>query len=573
MIYAGSLVNPQLLAMTKPDCRIFNSAYMDIEDVLAEICRAEEQGEMTVRLHTGDTTLYSTIHEQIEELEKIGISYDVTAGVSAFQAAAASLHAELTIPAITQSVILTRGSGRTKVPERESIRSFAAHQATMALYLSASLAEEVQQELLAGGYRAEVPVAVVYKASWEEEKIIRSTVGDFAAEMAREEIHKTAVILVGEVLRCDEASDADRAERSRLYDRAFTTGYRLAKDRTVWMCACTMQGAAQMKHLAALWAAQRPELSFSLHVKCKEHPENEAATLKELAAEAFPRVDAMVFFAAAGIAVRAVAHCINSKVTDPAVLSVDEGGNYCIPLLSGHLGGANDYAKQISALLGTQPVITTATDIEGRFAVDVFAKKNDLWISDMKKAKEISAAIVSGREISVFSTAPIDGDLPIGVRWTQEMQRADLIISDKVITEKTDALLLYERTVDVGIGCRKGTDKEQILAAIDDALQLVGLDRRQIHAISSIDLKQEEAGLWEAARLCGTEPRFFTAEELNAQEGSFSTSDFVKATTGVDCVCERAAVAASGGLLKIQKRIYENVTIALAQRDVKLHWQ
>ena len=176
VIYAGSLVNPALLQYTREGCEIHNSAEMTLEQVLAVVKAAEAAGKTTVRLHTGDSSIYGAVREQFDQLEKLGIAYDVCPGVSSFCGAAAALRAEYTLPDVSQTVIITRAAGRTPVPEKESIRSLAAHQATMVLFLSASLAEKLQEDLLAGGCAPDTPAAVVYKATWPEEKVFRCTV-------------------------------------------------------------------------------------------------------------------------------------------------------------------------------------------------------------------------------------------------------------------------------------------------------------------------------------------------------------------------------------------------------------
>ena len=200
VIYAGSLVNPALLDYTREGCEIHDSAKLTLEEVIALIEKAEAEGKTTVRLHTGDSSIYGAVREQFDELEKRDIVYDVCPGVSAFCGAAAALRAEYTLPDVSQTVIITRAPGRTPVPERESIRSLAAHQATMVLFLSTSLTELLQDELLAGGYTAETPVAVVYKATWPEEHIFRCTVGTLHETVTGNGLTKTSLIVVGNCL-------------------------------------------------------------------------------------------------------------------------------------------------------------------------------------------------------------------------------------------------------------------------------------------------------------------------------------------------------------------------------------
>ena len=224
IVYAGSLVNPALLDYRKDGCQVYDSAKMTLEEVLNVMLAAEEAGKTTVRLHTGDPCLYGAIREQMDELDKRGVAYDYCPGVSAFSGAAAALKMEYTLPEVSQSVIITRMAGRTPVPERESVRSFAAHGATMVLFLSAGLLKQTQAELLAGGYSPDTPAAIVYKASWPDEKRCLCTVGTLD-DCARENgISKIALIIVGDAVKQSGYA------RSKLYDPTFSTEFRRAKE-------------------------------------------------------------------------------------------------------------------------------------------------------------------------------------------------------------------------------------------------------------------------------------------------------------------------------------------------------
>ena len=218
IIYAGSLVNPQLLEYSKDVCTIHNSAKMTLEEVISVMERAEAEGKMTVRLHTGDPCIYGAIREQMDILDEKGIMYDYCPGVSAFCGAASALNLEYTLPDISQSVIITRMEGRTPVPSKESIQSFAAHQATMVIFLSVGqIAELVQQ--LSTSYPLQTPVAVVYKASWPDQKLVTGTLETIAEQVQAAGIQKTALVLVGEFL-------GDTYALSKLYDKTFTHEYR-----------------------------------------------------------------------------------------------------------------------------------------------------------------------------------------------------------------------------------------------------------------------------------------------------------------------------------------------------------
>ena len=219
IIYAGSLVNPALLGLAKADCTIYNSAEMTLEQVLAVMRQNEAARKTTVRLHTGDPCLYGAIREQMDALDADGIPYDDTPGVSSFCGAAAVLSAEYTLPGVSQTVIITRMEGRTPVPEGERLASLAGHGATMVIFLSIGLIDKVQAALLQGAYTAATPAAVVYKATWPEQKIVHCTVGTLAESTRAAGITKTALIVVGNFL-------AAQYDRSKLYDPAFTTEYR-----------------------------------------------------------------------------------------------------------------------------------------------------------------------------------------------------------------------------------------------------------------------------------------------------------------------------------------------------------
>lgn len=222
VIYAGSLVNPALLERTKQGCEIHNSAAMTLEQVLAVMEAMEAVGKDTVRLHTGDPSLFGAIREQKDALDARGIPYDDTPGVSSFSGAAAALNAEYTLPGVSQTLIISRMAGRTPVPEGENLAALARHGASLVLFLSSGLLEQVQEELLRGGYSPKTPAAIVYKATWPEEKVVRCTVATLAQRGREENIRKTALLLIGDFLD-------SRYQRSKLYDPAFATEFRPAQ--------------------------------------------------------------------------------------------------------------------------------------------------------------------------------------------------------------------------------------------------------------------------------------------------------------------------------------------------------
>lgn len=226
IIYAGSLVNPELLQYAKKDCQIYDSAVMTLEEVLAVMIKADQRGKNIVRLHTGDPSLYGAVREQMDALRKRRAAFEICPGVSSMAGAAASLQVEYTLPGVSQTVIISRVQGQTPVPERESLHSLASHGSTMILFLSAGLSEKVKEELINSGYSEDTCVAVVYKATWEEEKILRTTLKNLSKDMIKNNISNTALIIIGDILE----DSGDFYERSRLYDPSFTTGFRKGTD-------------------------------------------------------------------------------------------------------------------------------------------------------------------------------------------------------------------------------------------------------------------------------------------------------------------------------------------------------
>ena len=591
IIYAGSLVNPELLSYAKADCEIYNSAHMTLEEVVSVMREAEAAGKGTVRLHTGDPSVYGAIREQMDLLDECGIAYDVCPGVSAVFGAAASLACEYTLPDVTQTLILTRAEGKTPVPEKENLRSLAAHRASLVLYLSSGLARKVRQELLLGGYAEDTPVAVVYKATWPEEKIIRTTLAKLPEDMEAAGITKTALIIVSPAL-------GSVYEKSRLYDAAFATEYRGATEiafpagiRRVLLITCSVRGYAMMQKLAKkLENISGAEIITK--VKCEALPEvSMRETVKACVDTYFGQVDAIVFVTASGIAVRSVAEHLAHKSEDPAIVCMDECGKHVISLVSGHAGGANALTQMLADVMWATPVITTATDVEGSFSIDDYAREHNLVVTDWAKAKAISAevlatgaepvwieepAVTQGEEKGACEIRKVQKSTGIEVgkietdgcknevdgcknRIDGSEKKVDgcenrvdvkrlqigshqVIITPKDVPVDAQTLQLIPRCIVAGVGCKKGTSAEKIEHVVQEAFAKAGLRMEALCAVASIDLKKEEAGLLEFCETRNVPFETYTAEELQAVPGTYSASEFVSGVTGVDNVCERSAV-------------------------------
>lgn len=286
--------------------------------------------------------------------------------------------------------------------------------------------------------------------------------------------------------------------------------------------------------------------------------------------EGFETADALIFIGATGIAVRHIAPFIKSKDVDPAVLSIDEKGRFVIPLLSGHIGGANMIANILSLSIGAISVVTTASDINGKIAIDVFAVNNNLTITSFHNAKMVEARILAGDPVGLVSDVLMKGEVPSELSGPADSP-VGVYIGSKELTPFPLTLKLVPRDLVLGIGCRKGTHLSDIECMFGKAIEKIGASIDRIRAIASIDIKSEEPGLLEFASLHRLPITFYSAEQLNSVEGEFSWSGFVNSVTGVDCVCERSAVKLSdGGQLVLRKFAGDGVTIAVAKEEFSI---
>lgn len=347
------------------------------------------------------------------------------------------------------------------------------------------------------------------------------------------------------------------------------------------LIAFTEKGYRLGETLCSAWSREDPSVKLQLHVKTEALPDrSDPRSLREMTAAWFSEAsDALIFIGAAGIAVRAIAPFLRGKAADPAVLVIDETGHYVISLLSGHLGGANALARRAAALLGAEPVITTATDREQAFAVDLFAKENGFCLTDLKKAKEVTAKVLRGEPLRIYTDLPMERLRLRPSREEMEMVSAREAVDADVILRFRSAsfaaapgrgigLSLLVPRLQLGLGARRGVTKEEVAEAVHTCLRDAGLDPRAVAALCSIDLKKEEAGILAYSREAGLPFRTYTAAQLRTAEGSFAGSHFVQSVTGVANVCERAAVFAASqqghAEVLVHKEIHGNVTTAVA---------
>ena len=312
---------------------------------------------------------------------------------------------------------------------------------------------------------------------------------------------------------------------------------------------------------------------------------NRPLSLSEWTTQMFDQSDALVYIGAAGIAVRAIAPFVKSKVTDPAVIVIDERGTYAIPVLSGHLGGANDLARALAERIGAEPVITTATDVNGVFAIDEWTRKQGLVIQNPEKIKSISGGLLAGETITVATEYPIAGTPPKGMDveplkrdpdgnlWLVDVA-PNIVVTNRRDAAKAypDALIAIPKNVVLGVGCKRNVLPASFELLLTQILGETDLLTEAIDAVASIDIKKDEPGLLAFCTVHDWQLITFSAARLREAEGEFTASFFVRNVTGVDNVCERSAVVLSGGTLIKEKTTGNEVTMALAEKEPKLSW-
>ena len=578
ILYAGSLVNAEVLQHARPGSQMHDSAGMRLEEQVALMRSAVARGQTIVRLHTGDPSIFGAIKEQMHALDRAGIVYSIVPGVSSAFAATATLGIELTLPGGTQTVILSRLSGRTPVPDSERLRELAAHRSSMVLLLSVGMIDRVVEELRASGYGEDTPVAVVYRASWPDELVVRGTLATVASKVRAAEISHQAVIVISPALE-----ESGTALTSHLYGTAQDTPER--KESTA-IIALTRGGAKTGRRL------QQRMLLAELYLPARfaqgedatrPHLNLYTVSVRQVLQSAFREHTALVCIMATGIVVRELAPVLGSKHTDPGVVVLDERGRYAISLLSGHKGGANVLARRVADLLGGCAVLTTSSDVQGIPSVDLLGQDEGWIIRRGERLTDVSAALVNGDSVGVFQDAGGRGwrpDPPLEnlVRYdsfdalVQASPKAAIVISGRrpptAFLEAVPATVVYHPPcLAIGVGCKRGTQAQEIIQAILETLDSNNLARESLLCIATTEHKADEAGILEACRTQGWSLQTFRSEQIAAVQGLPNPSPRVYRALGVWGVAEPAALlAAETDALLVEKQKYAHVTVAVAVR-------
>lgn len=577
VLYAGSLVNPALLAFCKKSCVIKDSSAMNLEEQIAAMLEAARQGKNVVRLHTGDPSLYGAINEQIRLLKENGMEIKIIPGVSSAFAAAAELGIELTSPEISQSVVLTRTEGRTPMPEKEKASTFAKTGATLIFFLSTGKIDELMEDLHKNGELAlDTPAAVVYRATWQEQQIVQGTLATIAKKVQDAGFNRQALIFVGKALQ-----GLSQTSTSKLYADDFSHGYRnlLAEETFFGKCvlyAFSKQGLAKAKEI--IQGLQLPCTLYSVYEDKTAQP-IEQGKIQNILRTTWAEFDAHIFLGATGIAVRSIAPYLGNKSTDPAVISCADTGKYIISLVSGHIGGANRLARKIARITGGQACISTATDSHNLMGIDEIAMLEQARIINPKAIKTINSALLHNEKLLFTGNKNIFDKYfqnSLIQYCTENTGHAPCIYWDKTPqnpapnTEQYGTELYIETKAFVlGIGCKKDTSPALLKQCVEQFLQKYHLSPAHLAKITSCERKKEEKAIFELANAFHIPVEFYKEEELN-QIDIPNPSPKAEQETGTKSVAEASCLLGANypqtKRLYAEKTRYENcITLALAR--------
>ncbi len=588
IIYAGSLVNPAVLSQARPQAETHDSAGMKLQRQIELMEAAVEKGQTVVRLHTGDPAIYGATLEQMRELDRRNIPYAVVPGVTSALAAAAALGIEFTIPGDTQTVIFTRLSGRTPVPRTEALPKLAAHRSSLAIFLSAGMIDRIVDDLVATGYSPDTPVAVVFRASWPDEQILRGSLANISRQVRQAEITHHALIIVSPALAAK--ADPGTAADSHLYGAALDQGERRPAPAIVSLTRAGTQTGRRLQAILPGSVLYGPAKFLDAPTDPPAgSPTSASATLvpyttsvRQVLQSAFQEHTALICIMASGIVVRDLAPLLRSKQADPAVVVLDEQGRHAVSLLSGHKGGANDLARRVADLLGGTPVLTTASDVQGLPAIDLLGQEQGWQIGRSRQLTAVSAALVNGAAVGVVQEAGDeswwpDPPPPNLTRYAslealkEARPAAALLITPRLVSEGflevvPQTVLYHPPCLAVGVGCNRGAPAGEIESAIEQTLAGAGLDRRSIYQVATIEDKADETGLVRACQEQGWPLRIFSRREMAAVQDLPNPSEWARRVLGVPGVAEPAALlAANSSALWVEKRKFENVTVAVAK--------
>jgi len=624
ILYADSLVEYSVADLaSKPDAKIVASSGLHLGEILDLMVETAKAGGVVARVHSGDPALYGATHEQMAHLEDHNIPYEIVPGITAAFAAAAILHSELTVPDVVQTIILTRTAGRTTMPAGEDLQALAAPGASLAIYLSVTRIQKVIDDLLAsGGYTPETPVAVLHKVTWPDESYVVGTLADIADKVRAAKYTKHALILVSPALD-PRLKGEDRRTSSHLYDPTYThrfrkaADYKSAKDRRAKErqeasdAATNGNGAAVIageKHLGSTQRQRQGTVAIGITKRGSELAEQLAQTRNGSAAvpqkfapnnsgyddsvinevrRQWTGAAELILVMPTGVAMRAIAPLLGDKASDPAVVCVDESGQWIVPLLGGHQAGANALAQALAEQTGGQAVITTASDVQGKPALDLLGKEAGWRIDPASALTHASASLVNDETLGLVVDLGEKGSSPEvqslldsadNIERIADLDELDLdtyvaglVVSDRAISDHhlhlmQKSVLYRPPTLVVGMGCKRGVPLTELQTALESTLREQGYALESVAALATVDLKADEVGLQQLATALKIPLRVVTSEQLRELEpAGFSPS---AATEKLDLpgVAEPCAlIESAGGELVVRKQSHAQCTVAVAR--------
>ncbi len=589
VFYADSLVMEAVTRWARPGAEIVPTSGMHLDDILHAMRTVVARGGSVARVHSGDPSLYGATHEQMRALEAEGIPFEVVPGVTVAFAAAAKLHAELTVPEVTQTIILTRVSGRASpVPDAESLRSLAGHGASLAIYLAATKAHQVQADLIAGGYPPTTRVAICYRVDWPDEQIVRCQLHELAEQVRAHGFTRQTLILVSPALNAGEA-------RSRLYDAGYVHRFRNQRVQQAQPAPASVPARTTARSKPAMIAVTRAgsDLAQNLaqqlggvayvperfHMQDVGKAEPYKGGVIELIRGLWSQQQAFVLIMATGIAVRAVGPLAVDKRHDPAVVVCDETGKAVISLLSGHLGGANQLTQRIAAQTGGQAILTTASEVQHLPALDLLGCDRSWRIAPGSALTRAMAALVNGEALALHDPLELLAGMPLpphvervsAASLTDPRWAATLVVSDAKAEQRwlERGVVYHPPTIAAGIGCRRNTSPRAIAAAVQAACDEAGIAIESVAVVGTAQLKAEEPGLLAFVEQHGLPLQVYTDDEIRSVDPAALASPSA-ATERFDLpgVAEPCALLAAGTDRLLQpKRVHDGVTVALARRE------
>lgn len=573
ILYAGSLINPEILSQAKKESICLNTAKMQLDEQIARIQKAVEEKKIIARLQTGDPSIYGALSEQVQELALRGIRWQIIPGVSAAFAAAAALGIEYTVPELCQSLVITRLSGRTDTPQEESLRSFARHKCSICIFLSTAMIGRVVSELIEAGYPEDTDIAVVYRASWPDQKIIRGKLSTIENMLSVDEITHQALIIVSPALMKTASAG------SHLYGNYQNKPEQKKENAVITLSLDSIRmGKKIAEELpdTVLFIPEKFHDQFSGDSdKVHFYPEGIRSVLQNT----FQQYESLICIMASGIVVRELASLLNNKHTDPAVLVLDSSGRNVISLLSGHIGGANKLAEKIALITGGSAVITTASDTQAVYPLDIMAAERDWKIIPENRLTKILGALVNHEPVICVTDFDIADDSPLKqLPWKISRSFHNLpnhceniaVITDNETPEEIldcyTPLVFCPKTLVIGLGFNRNTSAEEIESGCRITLKQHSLLFDSVRIAATIPEKAAEPGFLEFVSRFGLEIQIIPHQEINRLENLPNPSSYSQKLFGIFGVAEPCALIASGqDVLLVAKEKYPNVTVAVAR--------